>query len=183
MPLFGRRKSEQRAVAVAEWPSLPEPPAPGADGLRSMDDHREYLLACIEELPPFGQQIIDALDLSICEDVVSEISLPGFDNSAMDGYAVRARDVATASAERPVRMPVVGEVPAGQAAPHRLSPGTAMKIMTGAPVPPDADAIVPYEATDRGADEVEIRAPSVVGAAHPRPRRGCQRRERRAAQR
>ena len=163
MPLFGRRRSSEPDGAVSEWPPLPEPPAPSADGLRSMADHRDYVLGCVEELPPFGQQILDALDLAICEDVVSEVSLPGFDNSAMDGYAVRAHDVAGASADQPVRLPVVGEVPAGRAAPHRLSPGTAMKIMTGAPVPPGADAIVAYEATDRGAEDVQIYAASVPG--------------------
>jgi molybdopterin molybdotransferase len=112
---------------------------------------------------PFGQHVLDALGLSICEDVVSAIDLPRFDNSAMDGYAVRAADVQYATDVRPVRLPVVGEVPAGGAPPHRLSPGTVMKIMTGAPVPADADAIVPYEATDRGSADVTVTVPSAPG--------------------
>lgn len=128
-----------------------------------MEAHRDYLLSCVDELPPFGQRILDALDLSICEDVVASIDLPRFDNSAMDGYAVRAEDVAEASREVPVSLPVVGEVAAGQSAPHRLSPGAAMKIMTGAPVPGVADAIVPYENTDRGTSDVKIFAPSALG--------------------
>jgi molybdopterin molybdotransferase len=106
---------------------------------------------------------MDAVDLAVGEEFNSPISLPGFDNTAMDGYAVRAQDVAAAAPDRPVRLPVVGEVPAGQPAPHKLSPGTAMKIMTGAPIPPGADAIVPYESTDRGASDVEIYVPSEVG--------------------
>jgi molybdopterin molybdotransferase len=73
--------------------------------------------------------------LNICEDIVATINLPRFDNSAMDGYAVRAEDVADASQDAPLSLPVVGEIAAGKAAVHRLSPGTAMKIMTGAPVP------------------------------------------------
>ena len=81
----------------------------------------------------------------------------------MDGYAARVQDIASAEPDRPVRLPVVGEVPAGQAAPHRLSPGTAMKIMTGAPLPAGADTIVPYEATDRGTDDVLIFTPSEPG--------------------
>ncbi len=163
MPLFGRKKNDEALRHTPEVAVLPEPPAPGPDGLRTLDQHRDYLLSCVEELMPFGQHVLDALGLSVCEDVVSGIDLPRFDNSAMDGYAVRAADVQHATGVRPVRLPVVGEVPAGAAAPHRLSPGTVMKIMTGAPVPPDADAIVPYEATDRGSADVTVNAPSGLG--------------------
>jgi molybdopterin molybdotransferase len=163
MPLFGRKKTEDAASSTRTREPLPPAPAPRADGLRSMDDHREYLLSCLEELPAFSQHVLDALDLSICEDVYASISMPRFDNSAMDGYAVRAVDVAGASAESPVILPVVGEVAAGQDALHRLSPRTAIKIMTGAPLPPDADAIVPYENTDRSSSDVHVHAPSRVG--------------------
>jgi molybdopterin molybdotransferase len=163
MPLFGRKKNDEALRHVPDVAVLPEPPAPGPDGLRTLEQHRAYLLDCVEELMPFGQHVLDALGLSICEDVVSGIDLPRFDNSAMDGYAVRAADVQHATDLRPVRLPVVGEVPAGGSAPHRLSPGTVMKIMTGAPVPGDADAIVPYEATDRGSTDVTVHAPSGVG--------------------
>jgi len=128
-----------------------------------MEDHRSYLLSCVDELPPFRQHILDALGLSICEDVNASLSLPRFDNSAMDGYAVRTKDVASASPEEPVRLPVVGEIAAGEVAGHPLSPGTAIKIMTGAPVPVAADTIVPYENTDRGSDDVRIFAPSQPG--------------------
>ena len=169
MPLFGRKKNEEALRQVPEVAALPEPPAPGPNGLRTLDQHRDYLLDCVEELMPFGQHVLDALGLSLCEDVVSGVDLPRFDNSAMDGYAVRAADVQHATELRPVRLPVVGEVAAGAAAPHRLSPGTVMKIMTGAPVPADADAIVPYEATDRGSADVTITVPS-VRAQHIRRR-------------
>ena len=162
MPLFSRKKSED-APARPAWEPLPPPPPVRENGLRSLEDHRDYLLSCVNELPAFGQQLLDAVDLAICEEVISPISLPGFDNSAMDGYAVRAQDVASASVENPVLLPVVGEVPAGRPAPHRLSPGTAMKIMTGAPIPPGADAIVAYEGTDRGATDVEVYESSEVG--------------------
>ncbi|MCW2809965.1 MAG: moeA [Friedmanniella sp.] len=163
MPLFGRKKPEVPTSVAPTWAPLPEPPEVDDRGLRSMVAHRDYLLSCVEELPPFGQNILDALDLAICEDVISAIDMPRFDNSAMDGYAVRAEDVASASAATPVSLPVVGEVAAGQSAPHRLSPGTAMKIMTGAPVPASADAIVPYENTDRSPTDVRIVAPSAEG--------------------
>lgn len=163
MPLFGRRKSAEPEATVREFEPLPDPPEPRVDGLRAMEDHRDYLLGSITELPPFRQQLLDVVGLAICEDVVAGISLPGFDNSAMDGYAVRAADVASASAEAPVSLPVVGEIPAGQSAPHRLAPGTAMKIMTGAPIPDGADTIVPYENTDRGETDVMIVAGSEPG--------------------
>lgn len=162
MPLFGRKKTED-APARPDWDPLPLPPPARPDGLRTMEDHRDYLLSCVTELPAFGQQLLDAVDLAICEEIVSPISLPGFDNTAMDGYAVRAQDVAPATSESPVRLPVVGEVAAGQPPPHKLSPGTAMKIMTGAPIPPGADAVVAYESTDRGAADVAVFVPSEVG--------------------
>jgi len=163
MPLFGRKKPEEPAPLERTREPLPPAPEPRPDGLRSMADHRAYLLSCLEPLPPFRQSVLDALGLSICEDVHAGLDMPSFDNSAMDGYAVRAADVAAASAERPVVLPVVGEVAAGQDALHRLSPGTAIKIMTGAPLPAGADAVVPYEATDRGSSDVRVSAASRVG--------------------
>jgi molybdopterin molybdotransferase len=164
MPLFTRKKAEatEEQRPLISLPPLPEPPPPGPTGLRSLAAHREYLLSCVSELPPFRQHLLDALDLSLCEEVVAGIDLPRFDNSAMDGYAVRAADVASASSERPVSLPVVGEIAAGSAAAHRLSPGTAMKIMTGAPLPEHADAVVPYENSDRGVNDVRVFAPSAV---------------------
>ena len=163
MPLFGRRKTTEPEAPAPEAVPLPGAPAAGANGMRSVDDHRDYLLSMVAELPPFRQQLLDVIDLSICEDVVAGLNLPGFDNSAMDGYAVLAADVERASAGEPVVLPVVGEIAAGQAAPHPLAPGTAMKIMTGAPVPEGADAIVPYENTDRGDVDVTIVAASEYG--------------------
>ncbi len=164
MPLL-RRKKRDDAPPQSDSPVAPlaDPPQTGPDGLRTLEQHRDYLLSFVEELPPFRQNLLDTLGLSCAEDIDAGMDLPRFDNSAMDGYAVRARDVTTATDHRPVRLAVVGEVAAGAAAPHRLSPSTAMKIMTGAPVPADADAIVPYEATDRGTADVTISVPSGVG--------------------
>jgi len=139
-----------------------------ADGLTSVDDHLARILAAIEPLPAYPQPLMEALGLPVAEDVVAPINLPSFDNSAMDGYAVRHEDVVTASGESPVHLPVVGEIGAGQAQLVAMSPGTAVKIMTGAPVPAGADTVVPYEWTDRGIAQVRIeRAPSY--AQHVRP--------------
>jgi molybdopterin molybdotransferase len=158
--LFSRKKTDTGRLTPAALPPLPDPPDPGPTGLRTMEAHREYLLSCVSELPPFNQHLLDAVGLSLCEDISSTVDLPRFDNSAMDGYAVRAVDVADASPDTPVSLPVVGEIAAGAAAPHRLSPGTAMKIMTGAPMPEQADTVVPYENSDRGISDVKIIAPS-----------------------
>ena len=166
MPLFRRKPPSEDAAGSpepAEERILPSPPSVDENGLRSMVDHRDYLLGLVEELPPFGLQLLDALDLTLCEDVVSTVDLPGFDNSAMDGYAVFADDTTDASDGEPVLLPVVGEIAAGSSAEHPLTPGTVMKIMTGAPLPDGADAIVPYEATDRGADDVLIYVPAGPG--------------------
>ena len=101
----------------------------------SVEEHLERVLAGISPLPVFPQPLGEALGLAVAEDITAPIDLPPFDNSAMDGYAVRQADVASASAESPVHLPVVGEIGAGQARLLALSPGTTAKIMTGAPVP------------------------------------------------
>ena len=163
MPLFTRKITHELHHDAPGLDPLPEPPEPDRGQLRSMQAHRQYLLSCVNPLRPFRQHILDAVGLHVCEDIVSTIDLPRFDNSAMDGYAVRAQDVAEASQEAPLSLPVVGEIAAGKAATHRLSPGTAMKIMTGAPVPLGADTIVPYENTDRGETDVKVFVASSAG--------------------
>jgi molybdopterin molybdotransferase len=130
------------------------------DELVSVEDHRDRILATIDPLPAFDQPLMEAFGLSAAEDVYAAVALPGFDNSAMDGYAVAHADVASATQEAPVHLPVVGEIGAGQASLLAVSPGTTVKIMTGAPVPAGADSVVPYEWTDRGVANVVIsRAP------------------------
>ena len=130
----------------------------------SVDDHLARILDAIEPLPDFPQPLMETMGLAAAEDVVSPIALPSFDNSAMDGYAVRAADIATATDDAPVHLPVVGEIGAGQARLLALSPGTAAKIMTGAPVPEGADCVVPFEWTDRGVAQVRVMQAAEVGA-------------------
>ncbi len=135
----------------------------------SVEDHVARILAAVRPLPPFDQPLLEAVGLPVCEDVHSPLDVPPFDNSAMDGYAVRAADVEGALDGAPVRLPVVGESAAGGAGLRALAPGAAVRIMTGAPVPHGADAVVPVEWTDAGAASVEItRAPSP--GQHIRPR-------------
>jgi molybdopterin molybdotransferase len=139
------------------------------DELVSVEDHRDRILTSIDPLPAFDQPLMEAYGLAAAEDVHASVALPGFDNSAMDGYAVAHADVASASDESPVHLPVVGEIGAGQATLLAVSPGTTVKIMTGAPVPAGADSVIPYEWTDRGVANVVITQAPDKGQ-HVRPK-------------
>jgi molybdopterin molybdotransferase len=131
----------------------------GADVI-PVEEHLAGCLAAVEVLPAVRLAPLDAVDCVLAEGVVSEVDLPGFDNSSMDGYAVTMPDVATVAPDRPVTLPVIADVPAGGQEPRRITPGAAIRIMTGAPLPAGADAVVPVEWTDRGLTRVEIsRAP------------------------
>lgn len=105
-----------------------------------------------------------AQGLALADDVVARLALPVFDNSAMDGYAVRAEDTSGATPEQPVVLPVAEDIPAGRTDELALQPNTAHRIMTGAPVPAGATAVVPVEDTDGGVDSVAIRKPRPPGA-------------------
>jgi len=131
--------------------------------MRSVEEHRRVVAGLIAPRPPVTVALADALGLALAEDVTAPLSLPGFDNSAMDGYAVIADDVAGASEQNPVRLPVVEDIPAGRTDELVLKPGEAHRIMTGAPVPAGATAVVPVEATNAATDTVEIRASATPG--------------------
>ncbi|WP_198681486.1 gephyrin-like molybdotransferase Glp [Kribbella rubisoli] len=132
---------------------------------RSVDEHLEAVLGRVTALPAFDQPLMDAVGLVLCEDIVSGVSLPGFDNSAMDGYAVQAGDLAGASDENPIALPVVGEFRAGRSEPIVVTPGTCVRIMTGAPMPRGADSVVPVEWTDGGTVNVRITQQPPVGGS------------------
>ena len=111
----------------------------------------------IRARPAVTVALAEALGLVLAEDVVARLALPVFDNSAMDGYAVRAEDAAHATPEHPVVLPVAEDIPAGRTDELSLKPGTAHRIMTGAPMPAGANTIVPVEHTDGGVHTVAIR--------------------------
>ena len=113
----------------------------------TVEEHRARCLAAVAPPAPVRVPLLDALGLLLAEDVVSPLVLPPFDNSAMDGFAVRAAELAGVTDAAPRELPVAGEVAAGAGEPRALEPGTAVRIMTGAPVPPGADAVVPVEWT------------------------------------
>ncbi|MEU1277407.1 gephyrin-like molybdotransferase Glp [Streptomyces sp. NPDC005805] len=117
----------------------------------SVDDHLEDILAAVRPLDPIELQLPDAQGCVLVEDVTVPVALPPFDNSSMDGYAVRVADVAGASEEFPAVLTVIGDVAAGSGGLPTVGPGQAARIMTGAPLPPGAQAVVPVEWTDGGA--------------------------------
>ena len=135
---------------------------PAESPLVPVDEHLKRILDSIDTLPAYDQPLLEVMGLPIAEDIMAPLPLPAFDNSGMDGYAVVHHDVASASEQRPVHLPVVGEIAAGAATIMAMSPGTAVRIMTGAPVPQGCDAIVPVEWTDGGTSAVVIvQAPEV----------------------
>ncbi len=115
----------------------------------SVDDALERILSGFAPLPAQEVPLAQALGLVVAGDVKARDNVPGFDNSAYDGYAVRAADIAQASAATPAQLRVVDEIPAGRVSSLTLHPGEAARIMTGAPVPAGADTVVPFEDTDR----------------------------------
>jgi len=136
---------------------------PAETPLIPVDEHLKRILESIDTLPAYDQPLLEVMGLPIAEDVTATLPLPAFDNSGMDGYAVVQRDVAEASEQRPVHLPVVGEIAAGAATIMAMSPGTAVRIMTGAPVPQGCDAVVPVEWTDGGTSAVVIEQAPEVG--------------------
>lgn len=136
--------------------------------LESVTSAQTRLLAGVGVLPAESANLEDALGRILAEPVASRSELPGFDNSAMDGYAVRASDIATATSMRPVRLRVAGESRAG-VVPSALEPATAMRIMTGAPIPDGADTVVRQEDTARDGATVLIEVAAAAGTS-VRPR-------------
>jgi molybdopterin molybdotransferase len=139
----------------------------GADRVWSVTEHLESILGQLTPLEPIELPLLDAQGCVLVEDVTVPVALPQFANSSMDGYAVRVADVQAATDEHPAVLDVIGDVAAGSGEPPTVRPGQAARIMTGAPIPPGAEALVPVEWTDGGAR-----------AVHPGP---GQRRRRRGA--
>ena len=117
---------------------------PSRSNLRAvipLTDAQARVLATVAPLPPVTVPLREALGLALSEPLAANEPVPPFDNTAVDGYAVQAGDTAGASAESPVRLVVVDEVPAGKAPSVPVGRGEAIRIMTGAPVPPGAAAV------------------------------------------
>jgi molybdopterin molybdotransferase len=131
--------------------------------VRTVEEHQAAVAALLPPLPEEEVAVADAHGRVLARDVMARVALPGFDNSAMDGYAARWAEVAGADDE-PVRLPVAEDIPAGRTDVVPLAEGTVHRIMTGAPLPPGADVVIPVELTDGGTDVVEIRGALPAGS-------------------
>lgn len=127
--------------------------------MRSVEEHARVIADLLQPTPVVSTTLADARGLVLGADLRAPLDLPPFANSAMDGYAVRADEVTNT----PVVLPVSQDIPAGRTDIDPLAPGTAARIMTGAPVPPGADVIVPVERTDGGAEKVRIDSAPAPG--------------------
>lgn len=135
-----------------------------ASSMISVDEARDRILAFFGRLPAERRPVLDALGQVLAEDIVAPFDIPPLNNTAMDGYAVRAADTAGASAASPVELTVVADLAAGYVLETAVGAGQAVRIMTGAPIPPGADAVVPFEETDeplRGVGEAPARGSRV----------------------
>jgi molybdopterin molybdotransferase len=141
---------------------MPEPTTPlverpweDVEQMLDVDSALQHVLAAFSALPPEAAALLEADGRVLAEDVVARDCVPPFRNSAMDGYAVRAADTAGATWGVPIMLPVAAYVAAGQAEVPSLAAGEAIRIMTGAPLPFGADAVVRFEETDEGAGAKE----------------------------
>jgi len=132
--------------------------------LRGVDEYQQEVLAGIGALAPLALPLSAAHGCVLAADVSAPWPLPSFDNSAMDGYAVRAQDVAEATQASPVELTVIDDVPAGFRSVETVAAGQAVRIMTGAPMPDGADAVVPVERTDGGTGVVHVTGSVSPGA-------------------
>ncbi len=130
----------------------------------SVDAYRGRILEGVRELAPLELPLSSSHGCVLAADVTAPWPLPSFDNSSMDGYAVLSADVAAATPEDPIELAVIDDVPAGYRSTEVVRPGTAVRIMTGAPMPDGADAVVPVERTDGGTETVRIRQGADAGA-------------------
>lgn len=146
---------------MARWPTRLRHTRPMSNALRSVAVHRASVLGLMVPTEVVSVPLAASLGLAAAREIVAPIAIPLFDNSAMDGYAVRAADVAAA----PVSLLVAADIPAGSVDQIPLVGRTAHRIMTGAPMPIGADAVVRVEWTDGGVEVVYIDRPVEVGTA------------------
>ena len=142
------------------------------EDMLSVEEALERILSYFSVLETEEKPALDALGQTLAEEVDAAFDIPPLDNSAMDGFAVRHADIAGASAEEARSLPVISQVAAGHLPDRVLDPGTAIRIMTGAPIPQGANTVVPFEETDElerkaagmGLDQIAIRREVGLGA-------------------
>jgi molybdopterin molybdotransferase len=131
--------------------------------VRTVEEHQAVVAGLLGPLAVEEVPVAAAAGRVLARDLPALVALPGFDNSAMDGYAARSAEVGNATEDAPVRLPVAADIPAGRSDVPPLEPGTVHRIMTGAPVPAGADVIVPVERTDARTDVVTITGAPAAG--------------------
>ncbi|MBJ7453925.1 MAG: molybdopterin molybdenumtransferase, partial [Blastococcus sp.] len=167
----GYRDTQLVDGPAREVPPLPTPrsvpegvvPLPPAESVPlsvicTVERHLDEILASVPQPDPIELAVLDAQGLLCAEEVISQRALPAFDQAALDGYAVRAEDVAGARPNAPVSLAVVGESVAGAGVPSSIGPGLAFRVSAGAMLPTGADVVVPGVWTDQGAVRVEVLA-------------------------
>ena len=141
------------------------------EDMLSVEEAYRQIMACFAPLEVEEKPILDCLGQTLAIEVRSPLALPPLANSGMDGYAVRQKDIVGASEDSPRNLRVIGLVAAGQVSDQTVEPGTAIRIMTGAPVPSGADTVVPFEETDeisrrtsgRSLADIDIQADLPLG--------------------
>jgi molybdopterin molybdotransferase len=123
----------------------------------SIEEAKKIILSSVSPLSFENVSIMDASNRVLYEDIISDIVLPPFDNSSMDGYAIIADDTRGASKNNPVKVQMIGEIQAGEPLTGKqVTKGTAIRIMTGAPIPAGADAVIQFEDTGEEGTYVKI---------------------------
>lgn len=135
----------------------------------SVDDALARILAQVNSLSAEKRPLLDTLGQTLAEDIVSTFDIPPHDNVAMDGYAVKALDISAASSDSPSRLRIIGELPAGVAPEQAVEVGTAIRVMTGASLPPGADTVVPFELTSEQRQGREVAVSSAISIYDPPP--------------
>jgi molybdopterin molybdotransferase len=130
----------------------------------TVTEAQQRILAAFSPLDTEEILLTAALGRVVAQDTVALDQLPLFDNSAMDGYALRARDTRDATPERPARLRLVGEVPAGRILDHPIQAGEAARILTGAAVPVGADAVIQQEVVEVDGESLLLKEPTPLGA-------------------
>ncbi len=126
----------------------------------SVEEARARILQKFSRLDPVEVPLLDAVGQVLAIPIIASFNIPPLANTAMDGYAVRAEDTGGATYDSPLELDVIGYLPAGEVFSGQVGPGQSVRIMTGAPIPPGADAIVPFEETDEYTEEPQSHSPA-----------------------
>ena len=137
----------------------------------SVEEALERILSTVHVLEPEEKPILECLGQVLARDIKAGLDVPPHDNAAMDGYAVRSVDTASASQDNPILLKVIGEIAAGYVPDKKVTSGTAMRIMTGAPLPEGADAVVQFENTDEMERKSQKKPLKEIGILSPAEKR------------